>query len=77
VLAQVMLTIEERRPAWHRQALCRGEWDRWFPSEGGQFMQQELARICAKCPVRKPCADAGKTENAGMWGGISAGRRRR
>ena len=33
--------------------------------------------ICAKCPSRRPCAERGREEVAGIWGGVQAGRGRR
>jgi hypothetical protein len=34
-------------------------------------------RLCATCPVREPCAEAGASERHGMWGGLSPKERKR
>ncbi len=61
-----------RRPAWHAFAACRGEpVALFFPEPGlGPVGGSSAARtLCAVCPVRTPCADAGLDESDGVWGG--------
>ena len=61
-----------RRPAWHALAACRGEpVALFFPEPGPRSMGRPSAArtLCAVCPVRRPCADAGLDETEGIWGG--------
>jgi len=61
-----------RRPAWHALAACRGEpVELFFPEPGPRLMGRSSAvrTLCAVCPVRRPCADAGLDESEGIWGG--------
>jgi WhiB family redox-sensing transcriptional regulator len=63
------------RPAWHAQAACRGQGpDTWFIGQGGD--PEPARQICAACPVREPCAQAGRDEQHGVWAGVSARGRR-
>ena len=66
-----------RRPAWHAQAACRGrDTDLWFPT--GREPADEARAVCATCQVQVECAEAGRSERFGIWGGLSpSGRRRR
>jgi len=60
----------ERRPAWHRQAACRGEGPAtWFPGQGGDT--EPAREVCAGCPVAEECHAAGSMERFGIWGGMS------
>jgi hypothetical protein len=58
------------RPAWHALA------DLFFPAVGDDphhsfnSSAYDAARtICASCPVTTECAEAGRSEHTGMWGG--------
>jgi WhiB family redox-sensing transcriptional regulator len=64
-----------RRPAWHRQAACRGQGtSAWFPSRGESV---EVGKeVCAGCPVAAECLTAGMGERHGIWGGSSERGRR-
>jgi len=31
--------------------------------------------VCAPCPVREPCLEAGMSERRGIWGGLTASER--
>jgi WhiB family redox-sensing transcriptional regulator len=64
------------RPAWHKDALCR-EYPMlsWFPEPGGG--SNAIKAICGRCSVRAECAEAGKDEPYGWWGGVSERHRRR
>jgi WhiB family redox-sensing transcriptional regulator len=72
------------RPAWHASASCRGMGtERWFPERRpgvnlGEMVDQAKA-ICATCPVTLEClaAAVSEDEQAGVWGGLSTGDRRR
>ena len=63
------------RPAWHRDAACRGQLDRFFPGQGDDL--RPARQLCAGCPVREPCLDAGMDELQGIWGGASGRERKR
>ncbi len=58
-----------RRPAWHRQAACRGKGtDQWFPASGEDGPTKA---VCASCPVRQNCRAVGRGERHGIWAGMS------
>lgn len=64
------------------EALCRqSDPDLWFPDVGGaQGKGGDVDRardICARCPVRKPCARAALNGNEqyGIWAGVAVSRR--
>lgn len=69
------------RPDWHADANCSGLTDVMFPSgQGGRdhttSVTATTARavaVCAECPVRAECAEAGADERFGVWGGIPRG----
>jgi hypothetical protein len=64
-----------QRPAWHRQAACRGKGNRlFFPDRGDSLLPAK--ELCSNCPVLDSCAEAGRSETTGIWGGLS-GRQRR
>lgn len=66
------------RPAWHREAACRGsDPDLFFPGRGDYRATSPARQICAACPVREPCLEAGMSEHFGTWGGMSERARRR
>ena len=58
------------RPAWHADALCK-EYPglSWFPERGTSA--KAIRDICRRCAVRTECAEAGKEEPYGWWGGQS------
>ena len=39
------------------------------PTKYGQGTPPELRELCDRCPVRDPCAEAGKQAFAGVWAG--------
>lgn len=63
------------RPAWHADAACRDVGlDVMFPSAVGSHgtkgrAVEEAEAICWTCPVRSECAEAGRNERHGVWGG--------
>lgn len=64
-------------PEWHRQAACRGMGANLFFPENGMNADGAAARkVCAGCPVRAECREAGMAEVYGIWGGMG-GRERR
>jgi WhiB family transcriptional regulator, redox-sensing transcriptional regulator len=64
------------RPAWHRDAACRGMGTETFFVERGQSTDAARA-ICARCEVRAECLDAAlAVPSMGVWGGTT-GRGRR
>lgn len=67
--------LDALRPAWHADAACRGQTDVMFPvAEHGRRLDTTAARaLCDRCPVRNPCADQGRTERYGVWGGTGSG----
>jgi WhiB family redox-sensing transcriptional regulator len=63
---------------WITDAACRGESELFFAPAGerpGRRITRETMAlaICATCPVRHACADAGADEEYGIWGGIIKG----
>ena len=73
------LSLDElvTRPAWHRQAACRGRGTgAFFPSPGDSLTAARA--VCASCPVRSEClADAVADPGLqGFWGGTSERDRR-
>ena len=64
------------RPAWHAQAACAGMGaELFFPERGWASVVtgREVKAICESCPVRAFCAEAGRHERFGIWGGQGAG----
>lgn len=61
---------------WLERAACAGKPTEWFfPSRSTQRMYADGKRVCAACPVRVECLDAGRDEPVGLWGGLSPGER--
>lgn len=66
------------RPAWQREAACRGQGtSAFFPERYGD--PRPAKAICATCAVGRQCQDyALVTEStAGIWGGVVAPKIRR
>ena len=72
--------LDRLHKPWHADAACRGQTDVMFPvAEHGHRLDTSAARaLCARCPVQAPCAEQGRTERYGVWGGAgsSSGRMR-
>lgn len=64
-----------QRPAWHARAACRDTNPVVFFPRPGES-DGVARRICAECPVREQCEQAGMGEG-GIWGGLSERQRRR
>jgi hypothetical protein len=64
---------------WRDAAACREPRLRWRWFAGDPYSRREVARICAACPVRQPCAAlalsiVGRGDAiAGTWAGINLG----
>lgn len=64
-------TFRHSRPDWHKHARCSGMQHLFF-NEGSLTAVKEAKRICALCPVRKPCLQfATDNEEYGVWGGTT------
>lgn len=63
--------INNVRPRWMRDALCREHPEvTWFPERGGTG--REARAICARCLVRDECRTyATEHREHGVWGGTS------
>lgn len=70
--------LDRLHKPWHADAACRGQTAVMFPvAERGHWLDTTAARaLCDRCPVRNPCADQGRTERYGVWGGTASGSRR-
>lgn len=89
VLALLMSTVGDapdlpsladllRRPAWQRDAACRGAGSApWFPQRGHDA--RPALAVCATCPVRPECEQFARSthKRAGIWGGQTTGVRTR
>lgn len=81
--ADLLVAIEDlrellTRPSWHAQAACHGQGTaRFFPELGATA--EEARPVCAGCPVRQPCLEAGLADPRaqGVWGGTTFTERRR
>lgn len=63
------------RPDWMLDAACRGmSPDLFFPQRGEN--QHPALKVCADCPVKAQCGEAGRNEYYGLWGGRGARARR-
>lgn len=57
-------------PDWYRRAACRGmDPEMFFPNRGSRAA--EARAVCATCPVRAECLEAGRLEHYGVWGGTT------
>lgn len=61
---------------WRQYAKCIGvDNSIFFPERGQPTWPAKL--VCAECPVREPCLEAGMREHQGIWGGLSERERRK
>jgi WhiB family transcriptional regulator, redox-sensing transcriptional regulator len=63
-----------RRPAWHRQAACRGVGTAAFIIGQGAQYEKRARRVCAGCPVRQECLETALAHGdtmTGLWGGTT------
>lgn len=62
---------------WQLRAACAGmDGDLFFPSKWNVADARAAKAICAQCPVRLDCLEAGLWEHHGIWGGLSEKERR-
>lgn len=59
---------------WRARAACRGLGPALFFDDDTEAQAQA---ICARCPVAAQCAQEGRHEPAGVWGGQTARQRQR
>lgn len=68
------------RPDWHRDALCTGATDLFFPKLGASTRHIEYCKaICAQCPVQTECLDTAMSmpnDLYGIFGGKTPRERR-
>lgn len=72
------LLVEPELPGWQRRANCTGEDpDLFYPdAKGGRRAEhvwadiQEAQAICDGCKVKAHCAEVGRDEPDGIWGGV-------
>lgn len=56
--------------SWREEAACRGiDVAVFFPEVGNS--NHEAKRVCATCPVRRPCLEASEDQLYGVWAGMS------
>lgn len=67
---------------WQSHALCVGRWDLFYAptedvpgrserKEDEKVRESQAKALCARCPVRLACRDAGLDEPYGIWGGLT------
>ena len=73
-----------RRPVplvedWKMRAACAGTDVTLFYPEVGDtpVMAEVIDAYCRRCPVLGECAEAGRLELYGVWGGLTPAQRRR
>lgn len=72
----VDLVLSHPPQEWTRRAACRNlDPDFMFP-EGNNNHYKEQRKVCAGCPVSTECAELGRDEAWGMWGGTTVKQRR-
>jgi hypothetical protein len=63
---------------WREKAACKGLGDIFYPEDDhGRrgSLYDEARKVCATCEVTAECAEAGKREHHGLWGGKSPSER--
>jgi hypothetical protein len=64
--------------SWMSEAACKGlDVNLFFPQRGQAYDLKHAQRICGICPVAEQCAEHGKHETYGIWGGTSGAERKR
>lgn len=63
------------RPGWQAYAACHGMTDLFFPERGENTTQAKA--VCDGCPVQPEYAAYSRSEQFGIWAGLSARERRR
>ena len=62
--------------AWRANAACRGLSPQLMFTERAEGTAQAKA-LCATCPVKAECLEAGMNEHFGIWGGLSEKQRKK
>ena len=78
-LSHLLDLLEQSRPPWMADALCREYPDvSWFPEKGERSAPAKA--ICARCLAQDACRVYGLTNEAptgnGIWGGLGPDDRR-
>lgn len=64
-------TSSLRELARQNEAACHGlPLSAFFPYDGGAT--EAAQRACCRCPVRSPCAEYGRSQRWGVWGGVAS-----
>lgn len=70
-LADLIRMVDQRRPAWQKDALCQEYPDiSFFPEAGGS--SDAAKEVCSRCLVAEPCLDYAMEMgiNHGIWSGV-------
>ncbi len=70
-----LFLIWSKRPDWLDHAPCRGATALFFPERGDTHAAGDALAICRTCPVQAQCAELGRGERFGIWGGDSRNQR--
>lgn len=70
-LATLARMIDERRPEWQKDALCRGYGSESFFPTSGQSAEP-AKEVCRRCAVAEPCLAYALDNdiNQGIWAGV-------
>lgn len=60
---------------WRDDAACLGKPTKWWYPERGE-KDIRARKVCAVCPVKIPCREAGAFEDFGIWGDMRASHRK-
>jgi WhiB family redox-sensing transcriptional regulator len=64
-------------PDWRADAACRDVDPALFFPDDKRWLDSRAAKaVCATCPVRADCLEAGIDERFGVWGGLTERERR-
>lgn len=67
----------DRADAWRDEAACREVGlEPFFPDKGERTAIHHAKALCARCPSRLACLEAGMNERHGVWGGTTEQERR-
>lgn len=72
--------LADAEPTWRSQGACRapGVDPAWFfPGIGESDIAARAKQVCRSCPVQAECAEAGREEHHGIWGGLTERQRHR
>jgi hypothetical protein len=60
---------------WQADARCAGQTEAFYDEKPESVSAAKL--LCAECPVRSECLEAGMDEAWGVWGGLTTPERRK